>query len=164
MLELMPPNLDGVPDHAADSFEWRVFLLCGDPQDPDHGATFPASTSREGWFVEPDNIGFDPAGRLWVCSDGPGIRGHDGLWAMHTRGAKAGLPCLFYSAPARAECCSPAFTPDGRTLFLSIQHPSDSLPGLDPTIASWPDFTPIMPPRPAVIAIGRTDGDTVGGA
>jgi secreted PhoX family phosphatase len=163
MLELMPPHRDGRPDHAADSFEWRVFLLCGDPKRPDAGATFPLETSREGWFVEPDNIGFDPAGRLWVCSDGPGIRGHDGLWAMHTRGAKAGLPRLFYSAPAGAECCSPAFTPDGQTLFLSIQHPSHSTPELDPTVASWPDFEASMPPRPAVIAIRRKNGGAVGG-
>jgi secreted PhoX family phosphatase len=163
MLELMPPRVDGKPDHGADSFAWRVFLLCGDPRDPAMGATFPAGTSSEGWFVEPDNIGFDPAGRLWLCSDGPGIRHHDGLWAMQVAGPEAGLPRLFYSAPAHSECCSPAFTPDGRTMFLSIQHPSEGANGIDDVSTRWPDFDPAMPPRPSLIAIRRIDGKRVGG-
>ncbi|WP_129790817.1 PhoX family phosphatase [Sphingosinicella sp. CPCC 101087] len=164
MLELIPPRVDGKPDHAAERFEWRVFMLCGDPESPTDGATFPEGTSREGWFVEPDNFGFDPAGRMWLCSDGPGIRQHDGLWAMHVSGTKAGLPRLFYSAPAGAECCSPAFTPDGRTLFLSIQHPSAGASSIDTAASRWPDFDADTPPRPAVIAIRRKDGNAVGGA
>ncbi len=163
MLELIPPVVGGQTDHAAETFDWRVFLLCGDPQNPEHGANFPTGTSREGWFVEPDNFGFDPAGRLWLCSDGPGIRGHDGLWAMHSSGARAGLPHLFYSAPAGAECCSPAFTPDGRNLFLSIQHPSERAPSIDASHTRWPDFDPDTPPRPAVVVIRREDGDVIGG-
>lgn len=163
LLELIPPQLGGKPDHGADSFDWRVFLLCGDPSNPADGATFPPETTADGWFVEPDNFGFDPAGRLWLCSDGPGIREHDGLWAMHTGGQQAGLSRLFYSPPMRAECCSPAFTPDGTTMFLSIQHPSEGSSGIEQAVTRWPDFKPGMPPRPALIAIRRSDGGKVGG-
>lgn len=163
MIEMMPPLLRGKPDHGADRFDWRIFLLCGDPADPTHGATFPPSISREGWFVEPDNIGFDPAGRLWVCSDGPGIRGHDGLWAMHVSGPDAGRAALFYSAPAQAECCSPAFTPDGRNLFLSIQHPAERAESADTVSTRWPDFADDGPPRPALIAIRQDKGGPIGG-
>ncbi|MBU0557285.1 MAG: PhoX family phosphatase [Alphaproteobacteria bacterium] len=152
ILEMIPPG-----DHAADTFGWRVFLLCGDPANPADGATFHPGTSREGWFVEPDNIGFDPAGRLWVCSDGPGVRGHDGLWVMDVAGPETGLPRLFYSAPVQAECCSPAFTPDGKTMFLSIQHPAERARNLASASTGWPDFVPGMPPRSAVIAISRRD-------
>ncbi|PKP92998.1 MAG: hypothetical protein CVT77_07105 [Alphaproteobacteria bacterium HGW-Alphaproteobacteria-16] len=155
MLELMPPKHDGRVDHGADRFHWEIFLLCGDPEHPEHGARFHPDTSREGWFVEPDNIGFDPAGRLWLCSDGPGIRGHDGLWMMETTGRRKGLPRLFYSAPVQAECCSPAFTPDGETLFLSIQHPTEKAGSLEATKTTWPDFVPGSPPRPSLIAIRR---------
>ncbi|AHE55833.1 PhoX family protein [Sphingomonas sanxanigenens] len=151
MLELIPPG----GDHGADRFGWRVFLLCGDPADPADGATFHPETSAEGWFVEPDNIGFDPAGRLWVCSDGPGVRGHDGLWVMDVAGPQAGLSRLFYSAPIQAECCSPAFTPDGETMFLSIQHPAERSEDLASARTGWPDFQPGVPPRSAVIAISR---------
>ncbi len=150
ILELIPPD-----DHGADQFRWRVFLLCGDPANPADGATFHPATSREGWFVQPDNIGFDPAGRLWVCSDGPGVRRHDGLWVMDVDGPEAGLPRLFYSAPVQAECCSPAFTPDGETMFLSIQHPAERALNLASPSTTWPDFSSGMPPRSAVIAISR---------
>ncbi len=150
MLELIPPD-----DHGADRFAWRVFLLCGDPANPADAARFHPGTSREGWFVEPDNIGFDPAGRLWLCSDGPGIRRHDGLWVMEVDGPEAGLPRLFYSAPVQAECCSPAFTPDGETLFLSIQHPAERARTIAEAATGWPDFQPGVPPRSAVIAISR---------
>jgi len=163
MLEMMPPSLRGKPDHGADRFDWRIFLLCGDPAHATDGASFPPATSREGWFVEPDNIGFDPTGRLWVCSDGPGIRGHDGLWVMHVSGPEAGRPHLFYSAPAQAECCSPAFTPDGRNLFLSIQHPAERAANLDKVSTRWPDFAADCPPRSALIVIRQGEGGRVGG-
>ena len=155
ILELMPPDANGKPDHAADRFDWRVFLLCGDPASATDGATFAAGVSSEGWFVEPDNIGFDPAGRMWVCSDGPGIRKHDGLWVMDVDGPDARLPRLFYCPPIQSECCSPAFTPDGETLFLSIQHPGERSRSIAASPTNWPDFTPGVPPRPAVIAITR---------
>jgi len=155
ILELIPPAIGSLPDHGADMFRWRVFLLCGDPANPADGARFHPDTSAEGWFVEPDNIGFDPSGRLWVCSDGPGIRHHDGLWVMEVQGKNAGLPRLFYSPPIQSECCSPAFTPDGRTMFLSIQHPSERAAGIGEALTGWPDFTSGQPPRPSVIAIGR---------
>lgn len=163
MLELIPPDLEGKPDHGADHYRWDVFLLCGDPANPADGATFHPGTSRQGWFVQPDNIAFDPAGRLWVCSDGPGVRRHDGLWAMQAHGPKARLPRLFYSAPAQSECCSPAFTPDGRTMFLSVQHPSERAESQETAVTHWPDFAPGVPPRPSVIVITRRDGGPVGG-
>lgn len=153
MLELIPPG----GDHGADSFGWRVFLLCGNPSKPADGARFHPGTSAQGWFVEPDNIAFDPAGRLWVCSDGPGARAHDGLWVMDVEGPETGLPRLFYSAPLQAECCSPAFTPDGTTMFLSIQHPAERASSIATAATGWPDFQAAVPPRSSVIAITRAD-------
>ena len=123
ILRLVPPG--AAPDHGADVFAWRIFLLCGDPANPADRAAFHPDTSEQGWFVEPDNIAFDPSGRLWVCSDGPGARNHDGLWVMDVAGPPEGLPRLFYSPPIQSECCSSAFTPDGETMFLAIQHPAE---------------------------------------
>jgi hypothetical protein len=87
LLEMIPPMV-AAWSITVPTFDWRVFLLCGDPANPADGASFHPGTSRNGWFVEPDNIGFDPAGRLWVCSDGPGPRDMDGLWAMQTAAPK----------------------------------------------------------------------------
>ncbi|MEH6757827.1 MAG: PhoX family phosphatase [Parasphingorhabdus sp.] len=158
ILELVPPMVCGKVDHGAEQFDWHVFLLCGNPENASDGADFHPATSANGWFVEPDNIGFDPAGRLWICSDGPGSRKMDGLWAMHTHGTAAPIPRLFYTPPIQAECCSPAFTPDGRTMFLSIQHPSEKAMNVGEALTGWPDFSPGIPPRPSVIAIQRNDG------
>jgi secreted PhoX family phosphatase len=160
ILELIPPDLNGRPDHAAGRFAWQVFALCGDPAEQGAGASFHPKAGDQDWFEAPDNLGFDPAGRMWVCTDGPGRRGHDGLWVMEVAGPDRAWPRLFYSPPPGAECCSPAFTPDGRSLFLSVQHPGEQL-GRIPKEGSWPDFRPGMPPRPAVVVIERADGQPI---
>ena len=154
MLELVPPpGLDGLPDHAATLFGWNVFFLAGDPADPAADARYHPDTSASGWFSQPDNIGFDPAGRLWLCSDGPGARGHDGLWVIDTEGADRARSRHFYSAPPSAECCSPSFTLDGSALFLSIQHPAEGSASIADANTRWPDGGPAGPPRPSVVVI-----------
>lgn len=162
ILELTPPDHHGKPDPAADRYRWDVFVLCGDPKNPRDQAQFHPQTSNDGWFVEPDNIAFDPQGRIWVCSDGPGPKRHDGVWAMDTAGPGRALPRLFYCPPNGAECCSPAFTRDGRTMFLSVQHPSELSPTEDAVVTRWPDFQPGVPPRPSLIVITREDGGVIG--
>ena len=122
------------------------------------------------WLSCPDNCAFDPAGRLWIATDqGAAWREHgraDGLWACGHDAAGRPLLRRFFSAPLGAEVCGPEFTPDGRTLFLAVQHPgADGLTGstFDQPATRWPDFAADTPPRPAVLAIRRDDGGTIGG-
>jgi len=161
LLELVPPDTGQGPDHAADSFTWSIFALCGDPAEPGEGARFHPDAGPEDWFEAPDNLAFDAAGRLWVCTDGPGRRSHDGLWVMATEGETRAWPRLFYSPPAGAECCSPAFIPDGSGLFVAIQHPAEGAASLAEVTERWPEGDPALPPRPAVIFIDRIDGGPV---
>ena len=51
---------------------------------------------------------------------------------------------------------------DGRTLFVSVQHPAEDAETLDKVETLWPDFKDGQPPRPSVVAIRRTDGQPVG--
>lgn len=86
-----------------------------------------------------------------------------------TQGEGRALPKLFYVAPIGSECCSPTFTPDGASVFVSIQHPGELRFEDDEDASSiadagtnWPDFTDGQPARPALIVLSRDDGTVVG--
>lgn len=162
MLELTPPDTGAGPDHAADRFDWRVMLLCGSYDGAVPSAGFQPDVAPQDRFFAPDNINFDAEGRMWVCSDGPGDRDEDGLWVMSLDGDQAGRSRLVYRPPAGAECCGPAFTPDGGTMFVSIQHPGERSASAGASSTSWPAPGMIAPPRPSVIALRRPDRRFVG--
>jgi len=61
------------------------------------------------------------------------------------------------SAPKDAEVCGCEFTPEGDTLFLSVQHPGDEGSVTSPN-SDWPDGHGRLP-RPSVIAITKKRGD-----
>jgi hypothetical protein len=156
ILELAYP--DG--DHASDAFRWEVFILCGDPDDP---ASVPpgASPSEVSLLAAPDTLAFDRHGNLWIATDGQPSRlaVNDGLYAVPTEGPHRGQVMPFFSSVIGSELCGPAFTPDGTTLFLAIQHPGEGSTFEAPS-TRWPDGQ--GPPRPTVIAVQREDGGEVG--
>src|SRR5690606_15445510 len=125
IIEIIPPTVRGRPDHSAARCRWAFFLLGGDPANPAHGARYHGPVSDDGWLACPDNIAFDPQGRLWIATDGQRNAAgfSDAIYAADTGGPGRGITRLFFNAPRGAEICGPEFTPDGRTLFLSIQHP-----------------------------------------
>ena len=52
-----------------------------------------------------------------------------------------------------------------RPVFVAVQHPAaDGNPDstFDTPWHRWPDFSPDLPPRPAVVAITKNDGGIVG--
>ncbi len=101
IIEMLPP---GGTDHAAEQFRWNVFLQAGDPFDPTSGAQYHADVSANGWFANPDNLAFDPQGRLWIATDGADDFGTaDGLWATETRGSQRALTRYFFKCPEGAE-------------------------------------------------------------
>lgn len=157
LLEIVPPPTSRGADHAADQFAWNVLALCGDPFDPESGARFHAATDMNDWFTDPDNIGFDPGGQLWVCTDGVQPQGHDALYVMDVDGPDRARPRLFMSPPVGAECCSPVFSDDGTSLWLAIQHPGEHAESLADAGTRWPDGQGDAP-RSAVIVITRDDG------
>ncbi|WP_298913454.1 PhoX family phosphatase [uncultured Algimonas sp.] len=160
IIEIKEP--DG--DFAATQSRWEILVRCGDPSDPSVGAVWNPLTSENGWFGSPDNCAVDPSGRLWVATDGNERTGAaDGVWAMETTGERRGTGKAFFRAPIGAEVCGPKFAPDGRTLFVAVQHPGD---GEDATFENpttrWPDFQSDVPPRPSVMALKRADNAPIG--
>jgi secreted PhoX family phosphatase len=70
------------------------------------------------------------------------------------------VPRRFLTGPVGCELTGPEFTPDGRTLFLSVQHPGEDGGLAEPTSLFPHDALGI--PRPSVVAIEREDGAAFG--
>ena len=110
----------------------------------------------------PDNMAFDKNGNLWVTNDMSekdigtakySMFGNNGLYFIPMSGKKAGMPILVATAPVDAELTGPWFTPDYKTLFLSVQHPgSGQRFNMKRATSQWPDG-PGKLPRSAVVAI-----------
>ena len=159
IVEMIPPGGVGAEaDHTADSYTWDLFVLAGNPKDPAMGAKFHPATTENGWFVNPDNLTFDPKGRMFVATDGANdFDIADGIYGVDTEGPARGLPKLLFACPMGAEATGPCFTPDGTTLFVSVQHPGEDSETLASVTTRWPDFKGDNLPRPAVVAIQRID-------
>lgn len=72
----------------------------------------------------------------------------------------------FLVGPVQCEITGIDSTPDGRTLFVGIQHPGEGGSAAAPT-SHWPDSQSATPaatvrPRSAIVAITKDDGGVVG--
>jgi len=129
--------------------------------------TFKASTYKAGGeengFSCPDNLAFDIAGNLWFTSDisGSSMNKEDkpymafknnSLFVIPRYGEDSGKVIRVASGPTDAELTGPWFSPDGKTLFLSVQHPGEQTKDLNNPTSKWP-FDKDNIPKPAVVAI-----------
>ena len=145
-------------DATATRFRWEIFLLCGDPANPDDGVFAAGFDPRLISPIScPDNITFDAWGNMWIATDGQPstFRRNDGIYAVPTSGDERGFVRMFLSGPRGCEVCGPEFAPDYQTLFCAIQHPGEG-GSLTAPLSSWPDGTI---PRPSVIAVWKRTGD-----
>jgi uncharacterized protein len=164
IIEIVPPRMNGKPDHAATECDWGFFIVAGDPSKPEQRARYANPPSANGWVCAPDNVAFDPKGRIWISTDGQDDAAgfNDSLYAAAVTGASRGVTRCFFTSPVGSEVCGPEFTPDGRTLFIAVQHPGDGST-FDQPSTRWPDFRNDLPPRSAVIAVTKADGGEIGG-
>lgn len=109
----------------------------------------------------PDNIAFDKKGNLWIATDisdealGKGeyeFHGNNALFYIPMSGEFAGQIMRVANAPVEAELTGPCFSPDGKTLFLSIQHPGGAARSLKEISSHWPEGGSSIP-KPSVVAI-----------
>jgi secreted PhoX family phosphatase len=72
----------------------------------------------------------------------------------------------FLVGPREAEITGVDTTPDGRTLFVGIQHPGENGTNPNNPTSNWPasqtGAAPGVRPRSAVVAVTRADGGIVG--
>ena len=153
-------------DFSGETFQWNHLLLAGDPGNERAEAK---GNIKGDAFAGPDTIAFDSRGVLWIGTDhaansqGEFARiGHNQLLACNP---VSGEVKRFLVGPARAEITGATWTPDGRTMFVNIQHPGSgsARDGSQPRqFSNWPDFHPAGRPRSATVVIRRSDGGVIG--
>jgi secreted PhoX family phosphatase len=149
-------------DPTSLTFTWEIFILCGDPANPDDDVFFagfdPALVSP---ISSPDNLIFDNTGNLWISTDGQPstFEKNDGVYAVPVEGPQRGYVRQFLSGVPGGEMASLIFTPNNHTLFCSVQHPGEGSVIENPS-STWPDGT--TPPRPSVIAVVKEGGGVIG--
>ncbi|MFP5218630.1 MAG: PhoX family protein [Actinomycetes bacterium] len=141
-------------NHTTRSFRWDLLLLAG-PGDGVDGSTI----SAEDAFGSPDGLWADPDGRVWIQTDGRQPDGsHNQMLAADPTslkpGAVADTPDIrrFLTGPVGCEVTGVITTPDQRTMFINIQHP---------TTGAWPDG-PGGTPRSSSVLITKNDGGVIG--
>jgi secreted PhoX family phosphatase len=72
----------------------------------------------------PDNIAVDPEGGVWFGTDGNFSR-NARADAFYYLDQTSGRAFRVASVPSDAEATGPAFTPDGKTFFINVQHPGE---------------------------------------
>ncbi|OYU25524.1 MAG: twin-arginine translocation pathway signal protein [Burkholderiales bacterium PBB2] len=170
---------------AATRFSWNLFLQAGDtrttkPAKPtnNYKGNIVADPFGSADFGAPDGLWFDPFGRLWVQTDQIGDASGDwkniGANCMVCADPNTGMARRFLTGPNGCEITGMAMSPDGKTLWVGVQHPGEGSPASNPEkISRWPanqwgvesDGVTSLPfgrPRSAVVVITKDDGGVIG--
>ncbi len=128
---------------TATSFVWDIFVQCGDKNTTKTlGASY-TQAEFDGQSVgykgningddygAPDGLWFDEDGRLWIQTDQAGDAKGDwvniGSNVMMCADPQTGETRRFLTAPPNAEVTGVINTPDGKSMFVGIQHPGERL-------------------------------------
>jgi hypothetical protein len=154
-------------DFDATTFRWDHLLLAGDPANARPEAR---GNIRGDHFASPDGLTFDGRGVLWIQTDvstsriGTGDYARLGNNQMLACDPATGEVRRFLTGPRHCEITGAAFTPDGRTLFINVQHPGEA--GNEPERpeqhSTWPGGPGSGRPRSATVMIRRRDGGVIG--
>ncbi|MBD0261542.1 MAG: PhoX family phosphatase [Tolypothrix sp. Co-bin9] len=153
---------------TATTFTWDLFVECGDKLSSD--PNFVGNINGDD-FGAPDGLWFDDFGRLWIQTDQAG----DGLGDWKNIGSNV-MVCAdpntrqirrFLTSPTNCEVTGVITTPDGKAMFINIQHPGEDAVASNPTqFSNWPHsqgYGPSGRPRSSTVVITREDGGVIGG-
>jgi hypothetical protein len=144
--------------HEARAFQWDLFALAGPADD---SAVFDAqgnvkALDESNIFASPDGLWIDQFGLIWIQTDMSGSQlsaGPFGNNAMLAADPETGDVRRFLVGPPGCEVTGVVSTPDGKTLFVNIQHPGES------GAAGWPTGGRA---RSATVIVTKEDGGIVG--
>ncbi|HRO35619.1 PhoX family phosphatase [Thauera sp.] len=146
-------------DPSATTFEWDLFVLAGNPTVHSDLRAGSSNVTAENMFNSPDGLGFDKEGRLWIQTDGNYSNSGDfagqGNNQMLCADPASKEIRRFFVGPKECEVTGLTFTPDGKTLFINIQHPGEG------GNSNWPGGGTARP-RSATVIITKNDGGVIG--
>ena len=156
-------------NHLARRFSWELFALCGSKS---KGKPPPSvRIDLQNLFNAPDGAHFDAQGRLWLQTDGEdsnsdGYQDHGNNQMLvvapdQSADQDGGQIRRFMAGPKGCEVTGLSWSPDRRTMFVGIQHPSGTEFNPIADDAEYVD-RPSAVSRSAVIAIHRKDGGEIG--
>ena len=183
-------------DPSATRFRWDVFLF-GARESADRDNVNLSGLRSDNDFSSPDGLWFSQSGLLWIETDDsaytdtsncmllaaiPGKVGDGGERSIINQageqqktvtthvGAPASESTLrrFLVGPVDCEITGLAESPDGRALFVNIQHPGETTTGKNFDITNPATYLSHWPaggdarPRSATIVITRDDGGMIG--
>ena len=157
-------------DFHGTSFAWAHFVMAGDPSLERAEAK---GDIKGDMFSCPDGLWIDGRGLMWVQLDmstsamGKGDLKNFGNNAMLAADLRTGEVRRFLVGPAGCEITGATGTPDGKTMFINIQHPGEPAnettdPANPRAISNWPDQKPTGRPRSATVVIRKIDGGIIG--
>jgi hypothetical protein len=156
-------------EHAATTFRWDLFVVAGDVG-TSRGVNGRA-LNADSIFACPDGLWFDADGRLWIQTDmGESEMNRGDLKPMGNNQMLAADPRTgeirrFLTGPKGQEITGVITTPDGRTMFVNVQHPGATTSAADfaagKFASNWPDGGARVP-RSATLIITRIDGGVIG--
>ncbi len=157
-------------DHDGTTFVWNHFVLAGDPANERADAR---GNVKGDAFACPDGLWTDARGVLWIQTDmstsamGKGDLARLGNNVMLAADPRTGEIRRFLTGPVGCEVTGATATPDGRTMFINIQHPGESPsersdPDKPRANSNWPDQRPDGRPRSATVVIRKNDGGVIG--
>ncbi|MCU0928072.1 MAG: PhoX family phosphatase [Burkholderiaceae bacterium] len=157
-------------DFDAVTFQWNHFVLAGDPANERADAKGNVNGDA---FACPDGLWVDARGVLWIQTDmstsamGRGDLARLGNNQMLAADPRTGEIRRFLVGPPGCEITGATATPDGRTMFVNVQHPGEapserSDPANPRRHSNWPDLRPDGRPRSATVVIRKADGGLIG--
>ena len=167
------------------TFTWDLFAQAGDTATTkaakptnDYKGNIVDAPNGSADYGAPDGLWFDYFGRLWVQTDQVGDGSGDfvniGGNMMVCADPNTGVTRRFMTAPNKCEVTGVTMTPDGKAMFVGIQHPGEDSTYTNPTqFSNWPhnqftvesDGVTVLPagrPRSSVVVITKDDGGIIG--